>query len=198
MKILEFYELHAITGDVQKVYSAATNLEQEMNCKCEHWQQCDICKPKLVAIPKPHKHAAMIKEWADNPSRVVECFRPWGGWAEIEKPTWCLNIEYRFADQATPVKPEIVSSLGERECLMAYRDSTDHEHGVLRVADAAAKRAHAEGYQAAIDAVCAMPSKSTLSEHCLDTAYANNGFTGIARISIFQFQADVKKLLGGV
>jgi hypothetical protein len=141
MKILEFYELHAITGDVQKVYSAATNLEQEMNCKCEHWQQCLVCKPK--AEPTPHKHAAMIKEWADDPSRVVEVqYTDSVIWEREFYPIWGELHRYRFADQVTPVKPEIVSSLSDAEIHTAWAKGVSGQREDRRaIANAAAKRA---------------------------------------------------------
>lgn|GEM_PF-5715450 len=218
-------------------------------CNCEHWQQCATCKPKTTPAPVPHKHTKMIKEWADNPSRVVEYLRPWGGWAEIKNPTWCLNIEYRFADevipvkpeltctqtddaavwakefcernpsidegtmiawfanaiecshdlrikkladQATPVKPEIVSSLSDDE--LGHPD--EDKPGVLvsprlirrAIADAAAKKAYAEGYQAAIDAVCAIGNV----DHLFPT-YRERIF---GRGAIHSFKLEIKKLLG--
>jgi len=196
MKILEFYILDAITGDVQKVYSAATNEEQEMDCKCEHWQQCAVCKPK--AEPKPHKHAAMIKEWIDDPSRVVE-YQPeddeWYKFTdalydEIER--FDESCDWRFAEQATPVKPEIVSSLSDDE--LGHPD--EDKPGVLvsprlirrAIADAAAKKAYAEGYQAAIDAVCAIGNV----DHLFPT-YRERIF---GRGAIHSFKLKIKKLLG--
>ena len=39
----------------------ATNKEKEMECNCEHWQQCATCKPKALE-KTPHKHAKMMNQ----------------------------------------------------------------------------------------------------------------------------------------
>lgn len=52
----------------------------------------------------PHKHAALIKKWADDPSIKIECLHPEVGgvrWLPVDNPTWKTNLEYR-------IKPERV------------------------------------------------------------------------------------------
>ena len=53
---------------------------------------------------KPHKHAALIKAWADDTSLVIQC-RPtqcgrlatqWKTISELETITWNEEIEYRI------------------------------------------------------------------------------------------------------
>ena len=54
-------------------------------------------------MKKPHKHAALIKEWADNPSIQIECRPPPEGryqpeWRDLlseENPLWFETLEYR-------------------------------------------------------------------------------------------------------
>jgi len=46
----------------------------------------------------PHVHAAMIKEWAEDTSRVVEYFddRVVFNWLKDGAPYWWPNVKYRF------------------------------------------------------------------------------------------------------
>lgn len=49
---------------------------------------------------KPHKHAEIIKAWADGASiEVRDPFNPMSEWRTINPPRWADNLEYR-------VKPE--------------------------------------------------------------------------------------------
>lgn len=50
-------------------------------------------------VRKPHKHAEVIKKWADGEKIQVSAGR--GPWMHVDKPHWSLDQEYR-------VKPEII------------------------------------------------------------------------------------------
>lgn len=55
-----------------------------------------------TSIAKPHKHAEVIKQWADNPSLHIECRRTADyEWRKVGSPVWHEDAEYR-------VKPEKV------------------------------------------------------------------------------------------
>jgi hypothetical protein len=47
---------------------------------------------------KPHKHAELIKAWADG-ATIEHSHKNWEGWVTINHPTWDDEIEYR-------IKPE--------------------------------------------------------------------------------------------
>jgi hypothetical protein len=49
----------------------------------------------------PHKHAALIKAWADG-AKIQYLGRTYGRWHDAETPSWEDDCEYR-------VKPEFVS-----------------------------------------------------------------------------------------
>lgn len=52
---------------------------------------------------KPHKHADLIHAWADGAEiQFKDCA---GDWNDIDKPTWCSNVEYR-------IKPRTVTKVG--------------------------------------------------------------------------------------
>jgi hypothetical protein len=54
-------------------------------------------------MTKPHKHAELIKAWADGATIQArdEIFE----WADIPNPTWQLNLEYRIKREP---KPDVV------------------------------------------------------------------------------------------
>lgn len=43
----------------------------------------------------PHVHAEMIKQWADEPSKVVQHLKN-GEWCDLEAPAWTPGAQYRF------------------------------------------------------------------------------------------------------
>lgn len=56
----------------------------------------------------PHKHAELIKKWADDPTLVIEYYDPnypQAGWRWTSRPAWISTIEYR-------IKPTIVKREG--------------------------------------------------------------------------------------
>ena len=46
----------------------------------------------------PHPHAALIKQWADDPSRVVQFKKGTESWIDYAGscPSWHADTEYRF------------------------------------------------------------------------------------------------------
>ncbi len=53
---------------------------------------------KLKAIKQPHKHAELIKAWADG--AVIQCFSTaYNQWLDIDTPSWDNDTQYR-------IKPE--------------------------------------------------------------------------------------------
>lgn len=89
-------------------------------------------------MPKPHKHAEVIKAWADG--AVIECKSPVTGmWMKADNPIWHPAAEYR-------VKPERVypkTTLSPNELKHVYANSfgiLSHTHPLTEVANAAIKR----------------------------------------------------------
>jgi hypothetical protein len=52
---------------------------------------------------KPHKHAELIKAWADG--HTIEMFTSDGCWMHVTHPSWISNMEYRVKREP---KPDIV------------------------------------------------------------------------------------------
>jgi len=73
-------------------------------CYCNPGCECD-CKrqqdePKLV----PHKHAALIKAWADG-AKIQRRLHPEDEWIDTGQPNWSSVVAYRVK----PVKlPDII------------------------------------------------------------------------------------------
>ena len=90
----------------------------------------------------PHPHAAMIAEWIQDTSRVVEFFGVFGEWiVPAGDPSWAPNIKYRFADA---VKPVIVSSLSDAELRKLQSEHPEDScaiDNIRNIANAAAARA---------------------------------------------------------
>lgn len=53
---------------------------------------------------KPHKHAELIKAWADG-AEIEACVGPDEWWAE-EQPDWHPNVAYRIKPES---KPDVVA-----------------------------------------------------------------------------------------
>lgn len=53
---------------------------------------------------KPHKHAELIKAWADGAEIQVRCKK---AWADCPLPQWFPDVEYRIKPEP---KPDIVVS----------------------------------------------------------------------------------------
>ena len=65
---------------------------------------------------KPHKHAELIKAWADGAK--IE-FKREDGWYECKYPIWYEEYEYRIKPK--PPKPDVVNTL----CLTYFRGGID-------------------------------------------------------------------------
>lgn len=62
----------------------------------------------LTPAPAPHKHAELIKAWADNPKLKLQ-WRELGiveNWIDVTgSPAWSINVEYRIKPEP---KPDVV------------------------------------------------------------------------------------------
>lgn len=85
------------------------------DCDCE-----EICKP--------HPHAALIKQWADNPNLVFQC-RPkpagkfiavWTTILRVDVMTWSTSCDYRIKPEP---KPDIVKYVAATP---TYGHSSEH------------------------------------------------------------------------
>lgn len=67
-------------------------------CKC----QDDACGCESKQ-PNPHKHAALIKAWADG--ATIEMHNPKyprNGWCPVPEPRWNVDCEYRIKPEPEP------------------------------------------------------------------------------------------------
>ena len=56
---------------------------------------------------KTHKHAALIKQWADDPSQKVWFYcRSEAGWCQTSPPQWSIHCDYALGDK--PPKPPMI------------------------------------------------------------------------------------------
>lgn len=71
-------------------------------------------------MKKPHKHAELIKAWADG--CIIQCKTTWG-WCEESDPYWNDEDEYRIKPEE---KPDVIQYLmtDDKECgnLTSYED----------------------------------------------------------------------------
>lgn len=51
---------------------------------------------------KPHKHAVLIKAWAD--SAEIEYQNDYGKWCFISDPSWHINIIYRIKPEPSDIE----------------------------------------------------------------------------------------------
>lgn len=51
-------------------------------------------------MPTPHKHAALIKQWADDQSQDVWFWDAHAGWVHDDEPTW-LCVHYALGPKPT-------------------------------------------------------------------------------------------------
>ena len=80
---------------------------------------------------KPHKHAALIKAWADGAE--IECFYTvFKDWLVVKKPSWNVDLNYRIK----PTKPkdkhmDALIVLSPHAGLMLYDAAPDEANCVL-------------------------------------------------------------------
>ena len=67
-----------------------------------HGGKLELVKPEPVYPNKPHKHAELIKAWADGAD--IQAFSTWGGeWQDtVRAPSWHIDTQYRIK----PVKSD--------------------------------------------------------------------------------------------
>jgi hypothetical protein len=63
----------------------------------------EVIEPAQEPVKKPHKHAELIKAWADGAEIQYKCLAS-GEWKHIEgdAPSWCDEFEYRIKPQEFP------------------------------------------------------------------------------------------------
>ena len=80
----------------------------------------------------PHKHAAVIKAWADGAEiEFFDTFSKEPSWREASRPTWTLDTEYRVKPEP---KPDLVyygafdvnGLIAIDSCFTKYHDEGDH------------------------------------------------------------------------
>ena len=69
----------------------------------------------------PHKHAEVIKAWADG--AAIELKHNTNGWQKCNTPNWCDDYEYR-------VKPEPKPDVVEK-----YKAEARQKYGSVRIAE---------------------------------------------------------------
>jgi hypothetical protein len=67
-------------------------------CKINCSGGCPDCSPE--DHPKPHKHAALIKAWADG--AIIEYKKGSNSWNVVGAPLWAVNTEYRIKPEPMP------------------------------------------------------------------------------------------------
>jgi hypothetical protein len=61
---------------------------------------------------KPHKHAELIKQWADG-AEIEEKSLVKGFWYEVSPPLWIEHKEYRIKPEAKPdIEETVLASYG--------------------------------------------------------------------------------------
>jgi hypothetical protein len=61
------------------------------------WENYELVKAEY--LNKPHKHAELIKAWADGAN--IECLQSYNGrWHIIDAPMWGIHNEYRIKPDA--------------------------------------------------------------------------------------------------
>lgn len=75
---------------------------------------------------KPHKHAELIKAWADGAE--IEYFRDEVGWQLICTPSWDEDVEYRIKpEEKKPVVRWLWAYRNESRWEQFYRFMTEEE-----------------------------------------------------------------------
>ena len=78
----------------------------------------------------PHKHAALIKAWADGAEIEYKYFRS-GQWIQIGTPNWDATVEYRIKPEPKPDRVyygvfDGVGGVMLDSCFTAIEDDGDH------------------------------------------------------------------------
>jgi len=120
-----------------KMYPTATTSQSISECVEEYPDDFDLVAsagPKLSKIPQPHKHAELIKKWADGAKIQYLESDSEGSWFNIAKPSWDLGTVYRVE----PEYPE--TTLSHVDLHDIYRPASTMTIGLKAVADEAIKQ----------------------------------------------------------
>lgn len=79
----------------------------------------------------PHKHAEVIKAWADGNTVQVLVDNEWG---DVVSPSWSYDNQYRIKPEMAKYRVAAMRSAAGK----TYTSSVDHEHMVKSVENSAA------------------------------------------------------------
>lgn len=83
-------------------------------------------------MPQPHKHAKIIKAWANG--EEIE-FKMTGSWIVANEPNWSKNIEYRIKPKPRCVPFTINDSHLLRGSWIRYKDNPKIELQIISIAE---------------------------------------------------------------
>lgn len=63
-------------------------------------------QPAQEPVKKPHKHAELIKQWADGAEIEVDAYHN-NNWQVASRPTWNEDLKYRIYQEPKPDVVEI-------------------------------------------------------------------------------------------
>ena len=92
---------------------------------------------------KPHKHAAVIKAWAENQDLTIQLKTRSGAWIDCDEdgPSWDPSLEYRIKP-AAPVVEYPVTKMGLSELDWAWASGKGGAYGAMvALANAAIRHA---------------------------------------------------------
>lgn len=90
---------------------------------------------------KPHKHAEIIKDWAEG-AEIEARFPPNGVWVTATKPAWDEHTEYRVK----PAAPVVETKMTEAELAEICHDNGRCKPSITRAVNAAIARLIADGH----------------------------------------------------
>jgi len=70
-------------------------------CYCNPGCECDCKRKQAEPKPVPHKHAALIKAWADG-AKIQRRLHPEDEWIDTGQPNWSSVVAYRIKPEPTP------------------------------------------------------------------------------------------------
>lgn len=85
------------SGDTAKVTACLARNGIRLDWRRSEEALFDADNYELVAPVTAHKHAALIKQWADNPSLPIQVrLDDRRNWSDTEEPSWNSGFEYRI------------------------------------------------------------------------------------------------------
>lgn len=88
-----------------------------------------------------HKHAELIKAWADGATIEVRDYGNSREWEETTHPMWCIRFEYRIKPEPKPDVVSYIYARGGHFCEERYGEhhnlklTFDGETGKLKAAE---------------------------------------------------------------